>query len=211
MDTVTTSRRTARTAGIAGIAGGLIGLGVSGYQALTLPIEVGLLTSLCYVVLHLAAIALLGGLAALGAVGTAWWGRAGLGVAVLGLVVLIAGELVDPFDAATAELLFGIAPLLTGPGLVLAGIAVLRAGRWSGWRRIVPLVAGAYLLVVFVPVVIATGTDVGFLVAITGWDLALVALGVAVVQEASVAVDAAATPGAATTSPLGDGRGSRVR
>lgn len=178
-------RGPARIAGLVGLAGAAFGVAISVYELLTLPMEVSTAASLRYVLLHLAAIVALGGLAASGAVGSAWWGRLGLALAVLGLLVLIVGEFLDPVDPATAETLFAVAPLVTGPGLVLAGVAVLRARSWSGWRRVVPLACGAYLLVVFVPVVVATGTDVGFLVAVTGWDLGLAALGLAVVQEAS--------------------------
>lgn len=193
MDTTAVQRNgPARIAGIVGLVGAALGVAISVYELLTLPMEVSMSASLRYVLLHVAAIIALAGLAALGAVGTAWWGRLGLGLAVLGLVVLIGAEFLAPFDAATAETLFGVAPLVTGPGLVLAGVAVLQTRLWSGWRRIVPLACGAYLLVVFVPVVIATGTDVGFLVAVTGWDLGLAALGIAVAQEASTPADARA-------------------
>ena len=106
--------------------------------------------------------------------------------------MLIGGEFLAPFDAGDCRDALRVAPLLTGPGLVLAGVAVVQARRWSGWRRFVPLACGAYLLVVFVPVVISTGTDIGFLAAVTGWDLGLAALGIAVAQEAS----APAAPGA---------------
>jgi len=186
MDTTAVQRiGPARVAGIVGLVGAVFAVAVTVYDLLTLPIEVSMTASVRNALLQLTAIIALAGLAALGAVGTAWWGRVGIGAAILGLVVLIGGELVEPFDSATAETMFALAPLLTGPGLVLAGVAVIQAKRWSGWRRFVPLACGSYLLVVFVPVVISTGSDLGFLVAVTGWDLGLAALGVAVAQEAS--------------------------
>lgn len=186
MDTTAIQRNgPARIAGIMGLIGALFGLAVTVYDLLTLPIEVSVVASVRNALLQLTAIIALVGLAALGAAGTAWWGRIGLGAAILGLVVLIGGEFIQPFDPATAEMLFAIAPLVTGPGLVLAGVGVLQARRWSGWRRFVPLACGVYLLVVFVPVVVSMGTDIGFLAAITGWDLGLAALGIAVAQEAS--------------------------
>jgi hypothetical protein len=85
-------------------------------------------------------------------------------------------------------MIFDDVALPFGIGMVLAGVAVLRAGRWSGWRRFVPLALGAYMFVVFLPVVIATGSDAGFFAAVTGLDLLSAALGLAVVREASVAV-----------------------
>ncbi|WP_328306914.1 hypothetical protein [Actinomycetospora sp. NBC_00405] len=193
MDTTAVQRSgPARIAGIVGLVGALLGLAVTVYDLLTLPIEVSMTASVRYALLHLAAIIALGGLAALGAVGTAWWGRVGIGAAILGLVVLIGAEFIQPHDPTMAGTMFAIAPLVTGPGLVAAGVAVLQAKRWSGWRRFVPLACGAYLLVVFVPVMISTGNDIGFLAAVTGWDLGLAALGIAVAQEASASTEARA-------------------
>lgn len=178
-----------RIAGTVGLVGGLLSVVVDVYELLTLPIEVSMAASLRNVLFQLTAIAALAGLAALGAAGSTWWARLGIGVTFLGFVVLISGELIEPFDPATGETFFGIAPLLAAPGLVLAGVGVLRARRWSGWRRFVTLACGVYLVVVFLPVVISTGTDAGFLAAVIGWGLGLAALGLAVAQEASVPTD----------------------
>ena len=177
----------ARIAGIVCLVGGLVGAVLDVFWLVTEPAEVSLARNLGYVVFQVALIVGLAGLAMLGAVGSAWWGRVGLGVAILSYVVLIGGELIEPFDPATAMVIFDNVALPFGIGMVLAGVAVLRAGRWSGWRRFVPLALGAYMFVVFLPVVIATGSDAGFFAAVTGSDLLFAALGLAVVQEASVA------------------------
>ena len=177
----------ARIAGIVCLVGGLVGAVLDVFWLVTGPAEVSLARNLGYVVFQVALLVGLAGLAMLGAVGSAWWGRVGLGVAILSYVVLIGGELIEPFDPATAMVIFDNVALPFGIGMVLAGVAVLRADRWSGWRRFVPLALGAYMFVVFLPVVIATGSDAGFFAAVTGSDLLFAALGLAVVREASVA------------------------
>ncbi|MEJ2889466.1 hypothetical protein [Actinomycetospora aeridis] len=187
MDTTTTRRSGfARTAGIIGLGGGLLGAVFAAYELATLPYEVSFATNAVAAVAHLAVIVALGGLAALGAAGSGWWGRAGIGVAILGWTALTVAELVEPFDEASAMPMFEIAPLVIGAGMLLVGVAVLRARHWSGWRRIVPLVIGAYVFVVFLPVAIAVATDAGFWAVLLGWFLGYAALGLAVVVEAPV-------------------------
>lgn len=178
----------ARIAGIVCLVGGLLGAVLDVFLLMTGPPEVSLARNLSYVLLQVMLLIGLAGLAMLGAAGSAWWGRVGIGVAILSYVVLIGGELIEPFDPATAAVIFELVPLVLGPGMLLAGVAVLRVHRWSGWRRFVPLAIGAYVFVVFLPVVIATGSEAGFFVAVTGLDLLFAALGLAVVREASVAV-----------------------
>lgn len=183
----------ARIAGIVGLVGGLLGgVVVDVYELATLPTEVSMVTATRNAVFLMMVVIGLGGLAALGAAGSAWWGRLGIGLAMLAFVLLIPAEFIELSDPATAETIFMIVPLVAGPGFVLAGVAVLRARRWSGWRRFVPLAMGVYLFAVFLPVVIAFPTDAAFWSAILPFDLMWAALGLAVVVEASVAADARA-------------------
>ncbi|MGH3612431.1 MAG: hypothetical protein ACRDRK_07490 [Pseudonocardia sp.] len=178
----------ARIAGIVCLVGGLVGVVLDVFLVVAGPPEVSLARNLSFVLLQVTQVSGLAGLAMLGATGSAWWGRVGIGVAILSYVVLIGGELIEPFDPVTATVIFELVPLVFGPGMLLAGVAVLRAHRWSGWRRWVPLAMGAYIFVIFLPVVIATGTDTGFFAAVLGLDLLFGALGLAVVREASTAV-----------------------
>jgi hypothetical protein len=57
--------------------------------------------------------------------------------------MVIAERATSDSIAAAVDALFGIASLLTAGGLLAAGWATLRAARWSGWRRLTPLVCGS--------------------------------------------------------------------
>src|SRR5438045_1780894 len=74
--------------------------------------------------------------------------RAFLGLAVAGQLSLAAAEVVWPGNPSLGNTLFGVGPTLTGLGLIGAGISIVRAGRWTGWRRVLPLGLGIYIFVV---------------------------------------------------------------
>ena len=79
------------------------------------------------------------------------------------------------------DALYGVSSVLIGIGMVVAGLAVLRAGRWTGWRRALVLVTGGY---VFVPMMPARlGPFVLARLAITGWMLLFAALGWALLRS----------------------------
>jgi hypothetical protein len=59
-------------------------------------------------------------------------------------VVLRDARLDDPAGVG-AVTLFGIATVLTAVGFIAAGVAVARAGRWTGWRRFPVLAVGVWL------------------------------------------------------------------
>jgi hypothetical protein len=122
--------------------------------------------------------------------GSAAWraglvGRIGVGVAVLGEVLLIVAELVDPFNGPVGDQIFNVAPPLAGLGMVLVGIAVLRSGAWSGWHRFMPLLVGVWMFVVVTPLLIAFGGPpvLAPLLAVGGWDLCWALAAVAVLAE----------------------------
>jgi len=111
------------------------------------------------------------------ATGDAPWGRRGLGLAAFGRVAFIGLE-IGSIIQGSDDLPFPIAVVLTGVGMLVAGAAIARAGRWRGWTRWTPLAMGAYPFLVIVPVFAATGErPADALVA--GWGLAIVAVGVA--------------------------------
>lgn len=133
-------------------------------------------------VIHVAELAGVIALLLSGAAGTGWLGRTGLGAAVLGQVVLVVAELVYPGDPDLGDQLFGVGPVLSALGMVAAGVAVLRAGTWTGWRRFTPLAVGLWSIVVLTPALVVSGGPPApvALWAIAGWDLTWLLLGVAV-------------------------------
>ena len=137
-----------------------------------------------FFVQHLGLVAGIVGLWATGAAGTSRWARGGLVAAIAGMLMLAVTELwaitkadatypsseTDPLDAA-----YGVDSILCGLGLVVAGVAVARAGRWTAWRRWVPLVIGVWVFVPMTPMIVA-----GFVPArlgIVGWMVLFAVLG----------------------------------
>jgi hypothetical protein len=81
----------------------------------------------------------------------------------------------DTNDTTMAGLLVASYGLLIGVGLILEGVAVLRARVWDGWRRWLPLALGIW---VFVPLMPSMGLPVeGAEAAMAGWMLLFAALG----------------------------------
>jgi hypothetical protein len=138
-------------------------------------------------VIHLGELAGVLALALLGAA-TGKVGRIGLGLAVLGQVLLVVAELTYPFAPAVGEPIFDVAPLLTGIGLVLAGIAVLRGRRWPGAARFTPLVVGLYGLVVLPTAMIVSGGPPAPLATfvLAGWELCWLAMAIGVLARTTV-------------------------
>lgn len=90
-----------------------------------------------------------------GAAGASRAGRVGSSLTVAGgvLYVLAHATSVSFRDALMTDAagisvitLFTLASLLTAAGFILAGVAILRAGRWTGWRRWAPLVLGIWMV-----------------------------------------------------------------
>jgi hypothetical protein len=77
--------------------------------------------------------------------------------------------------------------VLTGIGLIGAGISILRAGRWTGWRRVLPLGLGIYIFVVMTPALIVSGGPPAplALAVLAGWDVlwALIAVATLSAQQ----------------------------
>ena len=143
---------------------------------------------LAQAVIHVGELAVVIALALCGAAGRGWLARTGLGAAIIGQVLLVAAELIYPVSPDVGDQIFYVAPLLSAVGLIVAGIAVLIARRWSGWHRFTPMLVGLWSLVVLTPALIASGGPPAPLAlwAITGWELCWVLLGIAVLTEIAV-------------------------
>jgi len=136
-------------------------------------------------VIHLGELATLLALGLSGAAGIGLLGRLGVGLGVLGALVLAVAEVLTLSAPATSETLFGVAPNLVGLGLILAGVAVVRTGRWTGWRRWVTLALGAYVFAVLTPLIIAAGGPPAYaaIAGLLGWQVLWVLIAVAVLVE----------------------------
>jgi hypothetical protein len=136
-------------------------------------------------VIHLGELATLVALGLSGAAGTGLLGRLGIGVGVLGALLFAVAEVITLGAPGTSETLFAIAPNLAGLGLILAGIAVLRTGLWTGWRRWVTLALGVYVFAVLIPLVIATGGPPAYaaIAVLLVWQVLWVLIAVAVLVE----------------------------
>jgi len=135
--------------------------------------------------IHLGELAIFVALGLSGAAGTGLLGKVGLGVGGLGSLLLAVAEVTTLSAHATSETLFAIAPDLVGIGLVLTGIAVVRTGRWTGWRRWVTLALGVYVFAVLTPVIIAAGGPPAYaaVAGLLGWQVLWVLIAVAVLVE----------------------------
>ena len=126
-----------------------------------------------------------------GVVGLAWAGAAGrgglaasgLGLTLLGLAVLTVAEVSWLVDLGATDALYGIATLAMMLGLILAGVAVLRAGRWAGWHRYTPLACGLFIPLVMMPAFALPGTAANYAIGL--WGVCWLMLGLALRAEAT--------------------------
>ncbi len=118
------------------------------------------------------------GLLRSGATGDLRWGQAGLGLAAIGRILFICFEAASIILASDNLPVFPVAVMSTGVGMLIGGMAVARAGHWSGWTRFAPLVMGAYPFLLIVPVFAATGARPPDVI-IAGWGATIAAVGVA--------------------------------
>jgi len=88
---------------------------------------------------------------------------------------------VDGPQSGPLNTAYGVATIASGIGLILAGIAVVRTGRWRGWARWTPLALGVLVFVMVIPGLI--GTFLEARLTITAWMVAWTALGVALLLD----------------------------
>lgn len=126
------------------------------------------------------------------ATGSHRFGRGGLWVSLAGMSLLTLCEVAamtladaaypsPPTDALGTW--FGIASILIGVGLVTAGIAVVRARVWTGWRRFLPLACGVAVFAIVIPGVF--GPFLAGRLALGTWMLMFMALGVVLLRADS--------------------------
>jgi hypothetical protein len=131
---------------------------------------------------HLLLLAGMIGLGTSGAMGRGRIARAGTWITVICWAILAVAELVDVVSTDVANALFGVSTLGLPPGLILAGIAILRTRRWKGWHRFTPLIAGLFVVVAVFPSFALPGRDFEYVIA--AWGVCFVLLGAAMRAEA---------------------------
>lgn len=122
------------------------------------------------------------GLAASGATATSRLGTVGLGIALVGRLCFLLGEVSSFVREKDDEILLPIGAVLTAVGMVLAGVVILRAKRWTGWTRAMPLATGLYPFIAMFPIVALTGEPSSL--AISLWGIFWIGLGLAICAEA---------------------------
>ena len=117
-----------------------------------------------------------------GAIGGGRVVRIGLVVIASGLILIAVAQVVTWVRGEEIAALYIAATLLHVIGMAPVGVAVLRAGVWTGWRRWMPLLCAAYPLIAS-PLFAIPGTP-GYL-AVAGWGACWLGLGSALLRRAT--------------------------
>jgi hypothetical protein len=201
MTTLTAPAR-AYTAGALCVAGAVIGIAGGLVMAFTAPAvrpdrfsypftPTGhVIAEISFAANHLLLLAGVLGVGRAAATGRGRLGRTGIALTVAGLVALTLCEvgavlLADSaFPTARTDQLgigYGASSILIGLGLTLAGVAVIRARRWTGWPRYIVLACGLAVFVIVIPAV--AGPMVAGRFALVAWMLLWAGLGIALTRS----------------------------
>ena len=71
---------------------------------------------------------------------------------------------------------------LTGLGMIIVGLASMKAEVWTGWKRYIPLLVGCFPFVFMFPLLIITGARPPAMIGL--WGFPWIAMGVAAWQSA---------------------------
>lgn len=174
-----------RTAGMWLMVGSLLGIGIGTKEAFA-PTPFGTLENVIMqgIVIIANTLTLIGvvGLARSGAAGEGWLARIGLGIALVASALFLPFEVLVAFNLELGGMLLGMSALAQGFGLLLTGIAVLRARRWKGWQRFTPLLCGLYTFLVLIPA-LALSPEGYNAWALLGWQIPFFLLGVVLYQH----------------------------
>lgn len=114
-------------------------------------------------------------------------GRLGAGLAIAGAVsfllaylgsILASGQTTGQPLAVVATVLFAAATVLTALGMIIAGAAMIRRGRWTSWRRYTPIAVGVAMAMI---APLQSTALLAVLVVI--YSLVVAAFGVAILME----------------------------
>lgn len=158
-------------AGVLWVVNGLTGLDAAGHSR-----EFYVMAAV-FIAVHLLVLIGLVGLVREGVTGDSTWGRWGLYLAIFGRILFVAAEatlLTMGYEDENVVIL-PIAALSTAIGMLVAGIAAVRARRWDGWRRFAPLVMGIYPFLLMFPILAVTGTRPNLMVSLWGLTFLVIA------------------------------------
>jgi len=150
-----------------------------------------LVAQFVFILNHLLLLVGMLGLVRSGAAGRGLLGHVGLWISAVGWATLTLCEVramtlaTSPYPSPETDFLdiwFGVASILIGISLTLAGVAVARAGEWAGWRRFVVLICGVAVFIIVIPGVF--GPFLAGRLVLTVWMLMLAALGWALYADA---------------------------
>jgi hypothetical protein len=149
------------------IASGVLMLGLgfplAHFQA-TMPWWIAALNAISHLLLLVGVIEL----ARLGVAGRGRLATAGLWLTVAGLGVLTVAEGVSQMSMGVAVVFYSVATLVMILGLILLGVAVVRAGCWTGWYRFTPLACGLFMLLVVLPALSLPGYASNYAIGLWG-------------------------------------------
>ena len=156
----------------------VLGIPLASFQAqVPLPWWIPALNALSHVLLLVGVV----GLVRSGAAGQSRLASAGLGLTLLGLGVLTLAEFISLYSLDLAIPFYSVSTLIMMLGLIVVGVAVLRARRWTGWHRFTPLACGLYVPLVMMPSFALPGYAANY--AIGAWGVCWLLLGLAQLAE----------------------------
>jgi hypothetical protein len=124
-------------------------------------------------VLHLGQLAAAIAVSRAGLAGNGIYARIGLVLWILGTIAFAIGELVYLVARGPSDMLFQVGSVAMLVGMVMVGVGVLRARRWTGPGRFLPLITGLYI----VPLTMVIITTDAALAALAGYSVLWLLLG----------------------------------
>jgi len=112
-------------------------------------------------------------------------GHVGFAIASLGRALFVLAEVLALVTGEIQESVLPAAVTLTTLGMIIVGVAVVRAGILNGWRRWVFLAVGVYPLLFMIPFAAVMGEPP--VASLIGWGAMFVLSGVAVSRSGSSA------------------------
>ncbi len=111
-----------------------------------------------------------------GAAGPGWFAKGALAVALVGRILFVLAELHAIVLGSDDTPLLPLSAFLTAVGMLLVGVAVLRAKHWEGWKRFTPLLCGLYPFLAMFPLIAITSAPNAWTIAAWGVLWALLGL-----------------------------------